>query len=262
MFPLSDKFSLFFGILLCGQVCLVHAEKADHDKPLNIEADRMSLDNANHVSIFDGKVELTQGTLRVVAEKIVVTEDATGHKYCVATGHLASFRQKRDGANEYVEGYGERIEYNTLIQKIDLYVRARVKRDQDDVRGDHITYSTQTEIFRVSSPENTGRVRATLQPKNKDSQNPEPSASDAKESIPVQPESKTLEPALAPKSSEPAAAATKATESRLTEPKTSGPVAESGATAPKNAIPVSVQPTSAQPISSQPVTSEPLPAGK
>jgi lipopolysaccharide export system protein LptA len=238
MSPLSDKVSLLLGILLFGQVCLAYAEKADRDKPLNIEADIMSLDNANHVSIFDGKVELTQGTLRVIAEKIVVTQDATGHKFCVATGHLASFRQKRDGANEYVEGYGERIEYNTLSEKIDLYVKARVKREQDDVRGDHITYSTQTEIFRVNSPENTGRVHATLQPQNKDSKNTETKAAEIKAPAASQSQTKTIEPVIPPKSSEPASAEPVTISPKVTEPKT------------------------VTPITIEPVSSEPAPAGK
>jgi len=185
MCHLSNKLSLSLGALLIGQVCIAHAEKADRDKPLHIESDRMSLDNANHVSIFEGKVDLTQGTLHVMAEKIVVTEDATGHKFCVATGHLASFRQKRDQVNEYVEGYAERLEYNTVSEKIDLFIRARVKREQDDVRGDHITYSTQTEVFRVNSPENTGRVRATLQPANKDAKTPDTKTPDTKPKAPA-----------------------------------------------------------------------------
>ncbi len=238
MSPQSDKVSLLLGILLFGQVFLVHAEKADRDKPLNIEADRMSLDNANHVSIFDGKVELDQGTLRVIAERVVVTEDATGHKFCVATGHLASFRQKRDGANEFVEGYGERIEYNTLSERIDLYVRARVKRDQDDVRGDHITYSTQTEIFRVNSPENTGRVRATLQPKNKDAKNPEPVSSEPNAPAASQTETKTIEPITTPKSSEPVPAKSETISHTVNETNT------------------------VTPIIVQPVSSEPTPASK
>ena len=130
MCPLSNKFSLLFGTLLIGYVGIAHAEKADRDKPIHIESDRMSLDNINHVSVFEGMVELTQGTLRVLAEKAVVTEDEAGYKFCVATGHLASFRQKRDEADEYVEGYGERIEYDTLSERIDLFVRARVKENR------------------------------------------------------------------------------------------------------------------------------------
>ncbi len=180
----------------------------------------MSLDNANHVSVFEGTVELTQGTIRVLAEKIVVTEDATGHKFCVATGHLASFRQKRDEADEYVEGYGERIEYDTLSERVDLYVRARVKREQDDVRGDHITYSTQTEIFRVSSPEKTGRVRATLQPQNKDSKTP---AKSTKPAAPATGAPKAAAPATAPKTVAPDAAQSGVNETKLIEPAASEP---------------------------------------
>ncbi|TAJ80442.1 MAG: lipopolysaccharide transport periplasmic protein LptA [Gallionellaceae bacterium] len=143
-----------------------HAEKADRNKPIHIESDRLSVDDAKHISTFEGKVELVQGTLRLSAEKLVVTDDAAGNKFCVATGHLASFRQKREETNEYVEGYGERIEYDTRGETVDFYVQARVRRDQNEVRGDHITYSTQTEIFRVSGRPDTGRVRATIQPKN------------------------------------------------------------------------------------------------
>ena len=211
-------------MLLVSPIGVVHAEKADRDKPIHIESDKMSLDNANHISVFEGKVELTQGTLRVLAEKAVVTEDAAGNKFCVATGHLASFRQKRDEANEYVEGYGERIEYNTLTEKIDLFIRARVKREQDDVRGDHITYNTQTEIFRVNSPENTGRVRATLQPKNKDTKSApakvaEPKTTGAKPDSPAVPVLKSSDVKAAESiSTELKPVATKVVEPKASEP--------------------------------------------
>lgn len=181
MNPLSNKLALVLGLLLSGFLCAAQAEKADHDKPLHIESNSLNVDDAKHISTFNGKVELTQGTLRVTAEKIVVTQDAAGNQFCVATGKLASFRQKREAVNEFVEGYGERIEYNSLTGTVDFYVHARVKRDRDDVRGDHITYSTQTEIFHVGgradskNPENT-RVHATIQPKNKSPQEASPNA--------------------------------------------------------------------------------------
>jgi lipopolysaccharide export system protein LptA len=170
----TNKAALLLGMVLFGGICTAHAEKADRNKPINIESDRVNVDDAKHVSTFEGRVELTQGTLRVTAEKIVVTEDAEGYKFCVATGHLASFRQKRDEADEYVEGYGERIEYDSRKETVDFFVKARVKREQDDVRGDHITYSTLTEIFHVSGSPSSGRVHATIQPKSKEPQTAAP----------------------------------------------------------------------------------------
>src|SRR3989338_10546744 len=78
-------------------------------------------------------------------------------------------RQKREGLDEYVEGYGERIEYDTRAETVDFYVRARLKRDLDEVLGEHITYSAKTEIFQVNGGASTEssppkRVRAVLQP--------------------------------------------------------------------------------------------------
>ena len=237
MSPRINNFFLLAAVLLACPIGVAYAEKADREKPINIESDKMSLDNARHVSVFEGKVELTQGTLRLTAEKAVVTEDAAGNKFCVATGHLASFRQKRDEANEYIEGFGERIEYNTLLGKIDFYVRARVKRDQDDVRGDYITYNTQTEIFRVNSPEKTGRVRATLQPKNKEEKNSPAKTADSKPVTPVTAQPKASDV----KAAEPISTAVKPAATKVVEPKASEPVA-------------------AQPIQVEPKASEPAPA--
>jgi lipopolysaccharide export system protein LptA len=154
------------------------AENADRDKPIHLESDRVLVDDVKQTSVFEGKVELNQGTLRIQAEKIVLTQDKQGQKHCTATGNLANFRQKHEGTDEFMEGYGERIEYDTRAETVDFFVRARVKRELDDVQGDHISYSTRTEIFQVDgdpnqiNDPNKGRVHAIIQPKNKESANP------------------------------------------------------------------------------------------
>ncbi len=158
-------------LLWSGSLC---AENADREKPLHVESDRVFIDDARQTSEFEGRVQLMQGTILIHAEKIVVTQDKQGYKHCTATGKLASFRQKHEGTDEYMEGYGERIEYDTRAETVDFYVRARVKRDQDDVQGDHISYSTRTEVFQVSGDPNQadgpnkGRVHAVIQPKGKE----------------------------------------------------------------------------------------------
>ena len=92
---------------------LALAEKADRDQPVNIEADRLTVDDRNKVHIFEGNVILTQGTLTIRGDKLVVTQDAAGFQNGVATAAgkgLATFRQRRDGSAEYVEGEAERID--------------------------------------------------------------------------------------------------------------------------------------------------------
>ncbi|MEN6584939.1 MAG: lipopolysaccharide transport periplasmic protein LptA [Sulfuricella sp.] len=170
-----------FGILLILLApATALAELADRDKPINLEADTVTVDDATKVSTYLGNVQLTQGTLLIRADKLVVTEDATGLQHGTAYGNPASFRQKREGLDEYVEGYGQRIEYDGKNDKVELFTQARMKRGQDEVRGNYISYDAKTEFFQalgggkeVASPgREKGRVHAVIQPKPKPGKSP------------------------------------------------------------------------------------------
>ena len=145
-----------FSLLFCLWTALLliaapwaHAEKADRDKPINLEADTATVDDAKKISIYEGNVILTQGTLQIRANKLVVTEDAEGFQLGTAYGNPASFRQKREGYDEYIEGYGLRIEYDQKKDLVQLFNQARMKRDQDEAHGNYISYDGKTEFFQV-----------------------------------------------------------------------------------------------------------------
>jgi len=154
-----------------------HAERADRNQPVNIEANRVTVDDRNKVHVFEGEVVLTQGTLVIKGAKLVVTQGADGFQSGVATGtdkRLATFRQKREGSNEFVEGEAERIEYDSRAERARLFNQAHVKSGADEVRGHYIEYDALSENYLVTnqpgtSPTKTtgdGRVRAVIQPKN------------------------------------------------------------------------------------------------
>jgi lipopolysaccharide export system protein LptA len=164
------------GVMLAATAAW--AEKADAEKPLNIEADRVSVDDVKKVQTFDGNVQMTKGTLIIRAERIVITQDDAGFQRGVATGSgsaLARFRQKREAVDEYVEGEAERIEHDARIEKTEFFNHARVKSGQDEVRGQFISYDARNEQYVVTSgpdgtrakPGSSERVRAVIQPKNK-----------------------------------------------------------------------------------------------
>lgn len=151
------------------------AEKADRDQPVNIEADRLTVDDRNKVHIFEGNVILTQGSLTIRGDKLVVTQDAAGFQNGVATAAgkgLATFRQRRDGSAEYVEGEAERIEYDSRSEKARLFNRARVSSGGDQVSGHYIEYDAITENYLATNAPGSrqgtpaGRVRAVIQPKS------------------------------------------------------------------------------------------------
>ena len=156
------------------------ADRADRNQPIHLEADQVLMDDAHQVSTFTGNVRLSQGTLLLSGDKIVVVEDKEGFKHATVYGDTARFRQKREGFDQYVEGYGKRIEYDTRTETLNFHEKARLKRGLDEVSGDNIVYNTKSEVFRVNGNEATPgneppqRVRAVLQPKPKEAETAPP----------------------------------------------------------------------------------------
>ena len=162
------------------------AEKADRFKPLNVEADGSGgnglpgkIDLLNQVVVFNGNVVVTKGTMVIRAARIEVRELPDGYHTAVAfgsPGQHATFRQKRDVADEFIAGDAERLEYDGKSDVIRFVNNATVKRLRgsdvsDEISGNLVTYDSTTEVFNVTggAPATAsnpgGRVRATLTPK-------------------------------------------------------------------------------------------------
>jgi len=160
-------------ILALALPVAAQAEKADKDKPTQIEANRMSADDTRRVNVFEGNVVLTKGTLAVRADRIVVRQDAEGFQHTTATGSPVRFKQRMDpkeGEKEarWLDGEARRIEINDREQKVELFDDARVNRGGDEVTGDYIFVDQASDFFSVSSGKGGagGRVKAVIQPKS------------------------------------------------------------------------------------------------
>jgi lipopolysaccharide export system protein LptA len=169
------RLSLAVLALTLAVVGPAHAERTDRDKPVNIEADRMMADDQKQTAVFEGRVVLTQGTFVLRADRLTVKQDTQGFQTGVAVGSPATFRQKRDGVDEWIDGEALRIEYDGRAERVELFDKARVSRDKDEVTGNYISYDSRSEVFRVQPSKDAtgpagreGRVRAVIQPKNKD----------------------------------------------------------------------------------------------
>ena len=149
------------------------AERADREKEIVVGADRLTADDANKVSTFEGTVVITQGTMRMTASKVTMKEDAQRHKVYVAYGTPVTFRQKRDKGDEYVEGFAERAEFDDRNDVLRLFNRARVKSNQNEISGDFISYDMKREVAEVSgappgqkAPQDS-RVKVIIMPPKK-----------------------------------------------------------------------------------------------
>jgi lipopolysaccharide export system protein LptA len=180
---MTPRFALLLAVTLAAASPSAHAEKADRSKPLTIEADQPgTLDMVKQVVVFNGNVVVTQGTMSIRAERVEVRERADGHRSASALGSggkLATFKQKRDGVDETIEGSAERIEYDSRGDVVRFSGNAQVRRlrggaPADEVTGSVITYDNGNETFTVqgsttapgsaaSAP--NGRVKVVITPK-------------------------------------------------------------------------------------------------
>lgn len=157
-----------------------HAEQADRSKPMIIEADQTgTLDLQKQTLVATGNVVVSKGTMKIRADRIEVHQTPAGYDIATAygtPGHPATFRQKREGVDEYITGEADRLEYNGVKDTVRFVGNAAVRRLRgatlaDEITGNLVTYDGTTEVFRVSggatpSASNPGgRVRAVLTPR-------------------------------------------------------------------------------------------------
>jgi lipopolysaccharide export system protein LptA len=149
-----------------------------------VQSDSLRYDDLRQVSVFTGKVLMTKGTIVIRGERLEVRQDPDGYQYGLVTaapGKLAFYRQKREGADEYIEGDGETIEYDGKADRVKFIKRAQMRRFRgatlaDEMTGGLITYDNVTDVFAVdgspaapgaATTAANGQIRAVLAPRNR-----------------------------------------------------------------------------------------------
>lgn len=171
------SFAALLSLALLLPAGMASAEKADRNKPMNVEADALRYDDLNQTSVFTGRVVVTKGTIVIRGARVDVRQDPEGYQHGVVTaepGRLAFFRQKREGVDEFIEGEGETIEYDGKADRVKFVKRAELRRYRgatvsDEMVGSLITYDNSTDVFTVDggpvSPAVGGRIRAVISPR-------------------------------------------------------------------------------------------------
>jgi lipopolysaccharide export system protein LptA len=173
-------------------VSAAHAERADRSKPMSVTsagANPDVVDLKKHSAVFVGNVIITQGTLEIHADRVEVSEDPDGQRLGTAYGsaeHPATFRQKRDGEDEYSEGDATRIEYDSAANRVRFVGAAHLRMLKGTVVTNQanaalITYDTVTDTIKLgagdasaSAASSSGRTTVIFTPKAQSSSAKEP----------------------------------------------------------------------------------------
>lgn len=173
--------------LACGLALLtafgtVNAETADRSKPIEINADNFQGDEVKQVAIYTGRVEVHQGTLEILGDKLTVTISPEGYRTITVTGNPVRMKERRDvktpGVEEWVHASSLTAVYEEQSDVITLTELAKLARSEnglvkDSSAGEKIVYNLRTARSRVEGAVVEGkrnRVSTVLAPRNQGKQ--------------------------------------------------------------------------------------------
>ena len=171
----------FILIANLGAVGFSHAEKADQDKPIILEAKKVSVNDVKQIYDLNGQVLIIKGRILVTGEDGHIQVDPEGYVFVDVKGTpdaTASFRQRREGpADEFMQGLATQVNYNAKTEVLTLTGDAKLKRllnmqMLDQLRGWKIEYDDVKQYYKVTppkdaKPDDLPLARAVLSPRRK-----------------------------------------------------------------------------------------------
>ncbi len=154
-FPLFTRIALPLCAALALHAPFALAEKADRDKPINFQGDTLGGNTDTKISDLVGNVVITQGTLTIHADRIQFHQNPDNSVSATAYGNPVTFREKRDGVDEYYEGFAQRVVYDGTKRIVELFDRALLKRTGDELRGNYIQYNAENNTFKAEGRPDT-----------------------------------------------------------------------------------------------------------
>ena len=153
--------AVFFTFASCSALAL----KDDNKQPINIESNNQSLDMESNTVTFTDNVVITQGSIVIKAQKVVINRppEGSGKKDTVdASGKPVTFHQIMDDGKP-VDGRADKVHYDLNQEFLTLTGNAELKQLDSKITGNLITYDVKKQQLKASSS-NGGRVKTVLIP--------------------------------------------------------------------------------------------------
>ncbi len=141
----------------------------DRNQPIQLEASRGQLDQKTGVSIYEGNVVITQGSMRLNADTATIYVKDSSFQRMDATGNPANLRYKPAADKPEIQGTSKRVEYDVASAKVVMTGGVRVVQGQDIFTGDRLEYDLKDDVIRAKGAGENGRIQFTIQPKSQNS---------------------------------------------------------------------------------------------
>lgn len=161
--PKRSSIIIVLALLLCVPTPALSVPE-DRDQPIQLEAERAELDQRTGTSIYYGNVVITQGSMRLVADKATIYTDGGSFERMEAVGNPVRWRYKPAADKDELYGTSQQIEYNAVDNLIVMTNNAKVTQNKDVFTGDWIEYDLSSDLVKARGREGQ-RIQMTIQPK-------------------------------------------------------------------------------------------------
>ena len=142
-----------------------HALSTDKDQPIQLEADSVEIDEAKGISIYQGNVHITQGSLVIWADKMWIHRNPKGIEKIITEGNPTRFRQLMDNSPEEVRGSAKKAELYLETDELRLSQDARIEQGKDSFVSDRIIFlRSKSQVKAGSSAQGKERVKVVIEP--------------------------------------------------------------------------------------------------
>lgn len=137
----------------------------DRNQPIHLEAGRGQLDQKTGISVYEGNVTISQGSMRLTADTATIYVKDSSFQRMDATGNPASLRYKSAADKPEIQGTSKRVEYDVASGKVIMTGTVRVVQGQDVFNGERLEYDLKDDVIRAKGAGENGRIQFTIQPK-------------------------------------------------------------------------------------------------
>ncbi|HSG61151.1 MAG TPA: lipopolysaccharide transport periplasmic protein LptA [Pseudomonadales bacterium] len=140
----------------------VSAMPDDINQPIRVEADSAVRDESRGQTIYSGDVKISQGSLIISAESIVMLEQDSELNSIVAKGQPATLSQQLNIEGERVYASAQNIEYNVDTATVQLLDNAQLSQGGSKISSQQITYNVRDQIINAQSGGTGSRVEMVI----------------------------------------------------------------------------------------------------
>lgn len=150
-------------ILLCSLAGPAHALASDKDKPVELSADSVDIDEGKGISVYNGNVDLRQGSMQLLADQVTVKHQGRNPDHITAVGKPVRFKQ--DTGKGTIKARARQADYEVDSEVLILTGKAFLTRAGNTMKSDRIVYDrVRHKVKGGTAAKGKERVHMTLQP--------------------------------------------------------------------------------------------------